>query len=161
AGSGRSSGTGDAAVLPPEAFAIQPLQEAERSVDPGAVAVGKGGPVVRLPPHEQARRPGRRQRLLQAVAVVGAVVLVDDAVADDARNRVVERSEAKNELAASRRRRRGAGGERVEGREEQRDRGDEAHVGHLQPRLGGGGRSGPLATTFHFASSRDSVGMYG
>jgi len=67
--------------LPVEALAVEPLLQAARAVDPGAVAVGEGGPVVGLAPDQQPALAVPGRRVLQPVAVGGIVRLAVGAVA--------------------------------------------------------------------------------
>src|SRR5205809_7435017 len=60
-----------------ERAGVQTADQAGRTVDEGHVAVGEGGPVVRLAPDQHATG-----RALQPVAILGVVPLVLDAVAD-------------------------------------------------------------------------------
>ena len=74
-----------------KALGVEALDEAVGTVDPGAVAVGEGGPVVGLAPDQQAAGG-----LLEAVAVVAVVLvlqaLTDNLVADEIAERLAKPS---------------------------------------------------------------------
>src|SRR6185295_12725480 len=65
-------------TLPGESFSVSARLQTERAVDPGDATVGKGGPVVELPPDQQTTGG-----LLQPVAVLGVVPLILATIADD------------------------------------------------------------------------------
>ena len=80
--------------LPLKALGIEPLHEAVWAIDPRAVAVRKGRPVVSLPPDQQAAGG-----LLHAVADF-IVVLVFQALTDDIlADKIAQSLEAQHKLA--------------------------------------------------------------
>src|SRR5581483_7872667 len=81
--------------LPGIALCVQAVDEPAGAIDPGAVAVGEGGPVVGLAPGHQPAAG-----VLLSVAVSGKRLVVD-AVAHVAGIHVVQGLEAEDELAAS------------------------------------------------------------
>ena len=80
--------------FPKKPLCIQALLESIRTVDPCAVAVGKGGPVVGLTPDEKSAR-GLLDAIACSVVVLGFKTLAYDVVADE----VEQRLEAEYELA--------------------------------------------------------------
>ena len=92
--------------FPVELLGVEAGLQAVWPVDPGAVAIGEGGPVIGLAPHQQAAGG-----LLEGVAVLRIETLVFQAVSDLVRpfrriNQRLESGKAENELAFGRRRRR-------------------------------------------------------